>query len=338
MSSTSCSARLVPIIATLLLSCSTPPVTSVDGGGDAAIIDANVVDAAGGDAGSLLAIGETRFFGFVAIDCGYDDPLDAEVRTEYVDEVSAFTNVAHVCVSGPDEDLSARLARLERAGLRAIVAIGPVLFTSVAGTSRADPTQRLALRSDAEARLARWFSVNAAVIDEVHVSSIYVADEPAWNALPMDDLAAAAAMLDAATELPLSLVEAGDALDALAIPPEIDLVAFDRYDTPDPSTDATWLADLAQLIALRSRSEQRIVLVMDTQWRDYYGAAGVPPEAMAGVARSTIAVAARTPEVVGILGYLWPGGLDLPTQRGARELPSTVIDVYRELGRAVRAR
>ena len=47
-------------------------------------------------------------------------------------------------------------------------------------------------------------------------------------------------------------------------------------------------------------------------------------------------------EVVGILGYAWPGGIDETSpgvySLGARELPNSVINVYRELGRAVRGR
>ena len=338
--------RLV-VVAAVLGGCSGELGPAADAGSDARSTDTGTADSARrdagttdahGDAGPPIDIGETLFFGFVAIDCNYDDPLDAVARTEYVDEVSDFTNVAHVCAAGPDEDLSTRLARLDDAGLRAILAIESILFESVAGTSRADPTHHLALRADAEARLTRWLARNAAVLDEAHVAALYLVDEPAWNALPMSDLAAAALMLDGASELPLFFVEAGAALDTLTIPAAIDLVGFDRYDTREPSTDATWLGDLDRLVALRTRPEQRIVLVMDTQWRDYYGEAGVPPEGMAGVARSTVEVAASTPEVVGILGYVWPGGLDMPTQLGARELPSSVTDVYREIGAAVRAR
>ena len=196
----------------LLLSCSAG--APVDAG---STIDASAADAPRtGDAGPPLAIGSTEFFGFVGVDCVLNDPHDTDDRTEYVDEVSAFTNVAHVCASDdPDADLSARLARLDAAGLRGIVAMEFILFEFIDGPSRANPLRRLALRSDAEARLRRWLARNGAVLDSAHVSSLYVVDEPGWNGLPMEDFAAATAMVDAATDLPLAVVEAGDALDLL---------------------------------------------------------------------------------------------------------------------------
>jgi hypothetical protein len=118
------------MVSAALSSCSQEPSAGLDGGADAPTPDAPALEP---DAGPTLEIGATRFFGFVAVDCGYDDPLDTEARTEYVDEVSGFTNVAHVCTSGSDDDLTARLSRLEAAGLRAILALEPVLFVSVEG-------------------------------------------------------------------------------------------------------------------------------------------------------------------------------------------------------------
>lgn len=311
---------LLPSIVVLVSAGCTNEPEPLDAGGDSGVAsDTSLPDAPPAD----LAVGNVSLFGFVAVDCGYDDPLDAPAsRTEYVDEVSGFTNVAHLCTFGADEDVTARLERLRAAGLRGMLDISNVLFERVPGESLADPAHRMSLRADAEARLTRWMGTNSGVLDATHVAALYVVDEPAWNGLPMDELADALRSLDAATDLPLFFVEAGAALDRLVIPTETDLVGFDRYDTLDPENDATWRRDLSSLLALRSRPEQRVVLVMDTQWRPYYGEAGVSPADMAFVARSTIAVAADTPEVVGIVGYLWPGGLDLPDPLGARRLPA----------------
>lgn len=59
------------------------------------------------------------------------------------------------------------------------------------------------------------------------------------------------------------------------------------------------------------------------------------PEDMLGVAQSYAALAAREPDVVGVLGYLWPGGLEGPEQLGARELPGDVRAFYERWGAAV---
>ena len=283
------------------------------------------------------AVGNVRFFGFAAVDCGYDDPLDTSTITNYLDEVSGFTNTAHVCVASPTDDLHARLTRAAAAGVRGLLDINALVFHSVAGASSANPALRLALRSDAASRLASFFTLNATVLDAQHVLALYVADEPAWNGMTMADLQAGVDLVRAKSTLPIALVEAGAALGHLVVPAAVDLLGADRYDTADPEMDATWRADVTTLLALRSRPEQRLLLVMDTQWRTYYGAAGIQPEGMAFVAQSTLRVAVQTPEVVGVLGYLWPGGFDLPDQKGARELPESVQAVYRDIGHAVMA-
>lgn len=119
------------------------------------------------------------------------------------------------------------------------------------------------------------------------------------------------------------------------MPKEIDWVGFDRYDIADPAHDAAWLADLQTVKNARSRPDQKIVIVMDTQWRPYYGVAGVQPADMAAVGASTLEVAAADPDVVAIVGYLWPNALDLPEQVGSRGLPASVRAFYTNLGHAV---
>ena len=44
---------------------------------------------------------EVRYFGFAVIDCGWDDPLDDEAKTNYVDEISGFANVGHAPILSP---------------------------------------------------------------------------------------------------------------------------------------------------------------------------------------------------------------------------------------------
>ena len=39
--------------------------------------------------------------------------------------------------------------------------------------------------------------------------------------------------------------------------------------------------------------------------------------------------------VVGIIGYLWPGGLDSADQLGARDLPECVQGVYWQIGSVI---
>ena len=52
-----------------------------------------------------------------------------------------------------------------------------------------------------------------------------------------------------------------------------------------------------------------------------YISAGIKPEEMADVARATFRFAKAQPDVVGIIGYLWAGGVD-PDEKGVRADPA----------------
>ncbi len=43
----------------------------------------------------------------------------------------------------------------------------------------------------------------------------------------------------------------------------------------------------------------------------------------------------RDPDVIGIIGYLWPGGFDDPKQKGARNLAKNVIDEHVRIGKVI---
>ncbi|RMF73297.1 MAG: hypothetical protein D6738_09095 [Acidobacteria bacterium] len=78
-----------------------------------------------------------------------------------------------------------------------------------------------------------------------------------------------------------------------------------------------------------------MVIVMDAQWRPDYFLLGWSQETMAEVAANYYTLAESDPDVIALIGYLWPGGLDLPVQLGARELPPVVQDEYVSIGRSI---
>ena len=128
------------------------------------------------------------------------------------------------------------------------------------------------------------------------------------------------------------LVEGWPAVDKLRVPPALDWIGFDRYGVIDPSTDEQWLADLETVRAARTRADQKIVLVADTQWLPMYGSAGVKPEDMAWIISRYYQLAATDPDVIALIGYVWPGGLDGAEQLGARSLPKNALDLFKEIG------
>lgn len=273
-----------------------------------------------------------RHFGFALVDAGFDDPLDAEVKTNYSDEVASFSTMAHVAVVSPSDPLQARLGQLNGLGMKAVLDVSSLFFVVIPDATTGSGS-RLVLRADAYQRWQLFLFVNGTVVGTDTTAALYLADEPTWNGLPAADLQSVAGWVQASHPLVPSLViEASAALDALVVPPEVDWLGFDRYGVLDPGSDPAYLADMATLRARLSSPQQRLVIVMETQWLSIYGTLGVSPSDMGGVAYNTWFYAENQPDVVALIGYLWPGGFDAPDQLGARELPTSVQDIYQQIG------
>src|SRR5437879_138835 len=75
------------------------------------------------------------------VDCGVGP------KGAYVDEIAGFTNIAQLCVSGANDDIRARVAGMNAAGVRAVVSVQSVLFDAKPDTSTGSGT-RLTLRAD----------------------------------------------------------------------------------------------------------------------------------------------------------------------------------------------
>jgi len=275
-----------------------------------------------------------QHFGFAAVDCGHDDPLDTAATTNYLSEVAAFSSTAQLCVFAPDDVIHSRLAEMSRHKVAAIVSIQPVLYDAAADSSTGSG-RKLRLRSDYIARWKRFVALNALESDAAAIAAFYLADEPSWNGMSPADLRIGADLVKADfPQVPVALVEAAPALSALQIPLSVDWVGFDHYAIAKPDSDAAYLSELALLKSRRTRPSQKILLVMETQWLPAYGAAGFSEADMKSVASSYARLAEKErADVVGMLGYPWPGGLDGPAQKGARDLPESVRQEYVRIGR-----
>ncbi len=276
-----------------------------------------------------------RYFGYALVDCGHDDPGDFSAQTNYVAEVAAFTNVAQMCVYAPGENIESRLRLMSSSGVGALLSVQAILF---AGTP--DPAQgsgmKFSLHPEYQERWKQFVVTNNLLDDSTSIAAFYIVDEPVWNGVSPEDLKLASEVVKASFPLiPTAIVEAPDAIAALQVPTSIDWIGFDHYAVPDPQSDPTFSAELALLKSMRSRHSQRILLVMDAQWLPFYGDAGYADSAMGAVAARYYDLARADPEIIGIIGYLWPGGLDDPRQKGARNLPQNVIDEHQRIGRAI---
>jgi hypothetical protein len=278
-----------------------------------------------------------RWFGYAAIDAGWDDPLDQENKTCYLDEVEAFTNLAGMAVHAPEEVIEQRLTAMSRSAVRAALDVSALFY------ERVDPPHEttgsgtdLRLRGDHRERWRAFLDKNRLVDLAGSLACLYLADEPVWNGIAAGELAIQAELIkESLPTVPLLVIEAWPVIDRLVVPAQIDWIGFDRYGVPDPMNDADYRDQFRRLKARRSRPDQRIAVVFESRWLPAYGRAGYPPDAMGAVAASYHRLAVSDPEVIALIGYLWPGGLDGKTQLGARQLPAEVLREHHRIGHAI---
>lgn len=276
-----------------------------------------------------------KYFGFAAIDCGWDDPQDKISKTNYVDEVSGFTNIGHMGVFSKDDLLAKRMEVFHQAKVKAMLHIEPLLFSRTKVNTPSGT--KLSLRPEAEKLWNDYARRNKAVLTPKYVAALYIVDEPVWNGVSLAEFTKALRIVKKyMPNLPTMAIEAWPVVKKVMVPKELDWIGFDRYDSVDPEHDPKWMADLETVRKARTRSSQKIVIVASTQWLPYYQKdANVKPEDMGAIAEIYYRIAASTPDVIALVGYIWPGGLDNPTHLGARNLPKSVQTTLRQIGKRI---
>ena len=270
------------------------------------------------------AVAGTPYFGFAGVACGLDDPHDGATITDYSAEIAGFTNLNQVC---PQVDIATSAKVLARAArlYTPLYAVEPFLFARTGGRLAPLATPQLDLL--------------AAILSEAQVNPadmvFYLVDEPSLRGLRPDEIEAAAARLSARwPDTPILLIEAFQPGPPPPIPASITYWGFDLYAIADPAKDARFMAYLDQAAGALA-PQQRLVLVLDAQHTPSHARAGLSPNGMATVARNWAALAAGRSDVAALLGYAWPGGIDGAHERGARDLPAAVQEVYRQIGREI---
>lgn len=279
--------------------------------------------------------GSLQYFGYALVDCGIDDPADAVDRRNYVTEVASFSNVAQMCVFDPSENIVDRLQLMSKNDLKALLSVQAIFFVG-----NPDATQGSGMNFDLhpqyQARWQRFVGNNNLSQNISAIAAFYVADEPVWNGITFTELKTAADAIKASfASVPTAIIEAPHGIRRLQVPLSIDWIGFDRYAVATPDTDPEYNSELALLKSKRSRPGQKLLLVMDAQWLPFYGEAGYLPRRMKAVASRYYNVAKSDPDIVGIIGYLWPGGFDDADQMGARNLPMKVIDEHVRIGKLI---
>lgn len=277
-----------------------------------------------------------KYFGFSLVDVGWDDPLDTVPKTNYSDEVAAFSNIADVLVVSPTQNIVPKMQLLAGQRLKTVLHLTEIFFT-YAGAG--GPSGALYdLRSDYQTRWNDFVSTNLLTVNHTMVQAFYVGEEPTWNSITYAELKAVTDLIKATIpQVPVLVIEAYPMVTSIQVPTSVDWLGFNHYFVSDPQHNTQFLNELAAIKSKRSTAAQKIVLVMDAHYiPQMHGTdAGLTEGGMKAVATSYFMLAASDPDVVALIGYVWPGGFDAPNAKGARQLPQSVRDEYERIGKLI---
>lgn len=277
-----------------------------------------------------------KYFGFYFVDVGLDDPHDTEVKTNFSDEVAAFSNLAQMAAYTPTDNLRARIQLMNDGCLKPFVSFQEVLFRQV--DKVAPSGHHYKLYDDYRARWATFRTTNAPAFTAAKVGAFYLLDEPVWNGVTFAELDAVSQMVKTDfPDVPILLVEAYPSLGSLQVPVTVDWVGFDRYAIFKPSMNASFLGNIATLKSKLSTPNQRLFLTIDDQWVPEYGRLGVSAAQMDSTIADYYDLAVSDPMVIGLLGYLWAGGIGGITELGVRNMPKSIIDLNKQIGTKIKA-
>jgi len=276
-----------------------------------------------------------KYFGFTIVDTYWDDPTDAESKTNYCDEVHSFCNVADILVAFPSQDISTNLATMSSYDMKAVLHLNEIFFEIVGPGDNSGVDYDL--RTDYKERWDSVMTINDLPNNIDKIQSLYIGEEPTWNNISAAEFKAACDYAkQTLPEIPILTVEAYPILDELVVPSSVDWVGFDRYFIKDPKNDALFLKDLATLKS-KMNEKQKLVFIMDTHYIDWahgdFG--GISIEEMKAVATSYYELAKTEPKTIGVLGYFWPNRFDIEGSIGARGMPQSVKDEYVRIGKEI---
>jgi chitodextrinase len=276
-----------------------------------------------------------KFVGFYLVNTGVDDPTDGIAKTNYTDEVGYWTNLNQSLAYSPSQNITPDVNSMNAQCTKPFMACEQIFWHRVDGN--APSGNNYDLYPDWQARWNTFKATNGGSLTATKIGCFYIADEPVWNGIPFNELDAVAQTIknDYPT-IPVFYVEAYNQLNSMQIPVSVDWVGFDQYDIFSPSTNSQYLSYLSVLKSKRSNN-QKIVIIGDTHWIPLYGTQGVSAGDMGATIQSYYDLAAGDPDVIGFIGYLWPGGFDEPGELGGRNLPAAVVNKLVSIGQSIKA-
>jgi len=277
-----------------------------------------------------------KYFGFTLIDTYWDDPTDNQTKTNYIDEVFGFSNIADILVVNPSDNIVARMTEMNDFQVKSILHLSEIFF-EIVGTSSPSGVE-YELRTDYQARWDEFINVNNLQVNQDLIQSFYIGEEPTWNGISFSELKSATDYVKSTIPtIPIMIIEAYPIIDQLQIPNSVDWIGFDHYFIKDPNSNLDYLSELNNLKSKFSNAEQQLVIILDTHYiSSLHGDfGGIALNEMDGVANSYFELAKSEPKTIAILGYFWPSGFDSPESIGARNMPENIKENYIRIGKEI---
>lgn len=277
-----------------------------------------------------------KYFGFTLIDTYWDDPTDTETKTNYINEVAGFSNMADILVVNPSDNIIERVTTMNILHVKSILHLNEIFFEQV-GTSSPSGVE-YDLRSNYQDRWNQFLDINQLQLNKDKIQCLYIGEEPTWNGIGYNELKSATDYVKSTLpDISIMIIEAYPAIDQLQIPNSVDWVGFDRYFIKNPQTAEDFIGNLNVLKSKFSTNTQKLVLVMDahyiSQLHGTYG--GIALNEMEEVANNYYALAKSEQKTIALLGYFWPSGFDNSNSIGARNMPNNVLQNYIRIGKEI---
>ena len=275
------------------------------------------------------------YFGYTLIDVFWDDPKDDTDKTNYVDEIADFSNLADLLVVNPTDDIRDRLNLMETHQVKGVLHLHELFFELV-GTTEDKSGADYDLRVDYMTRWDDFVALNEFNTDVSDLGAFYLGEEPTWNSIAPAEFALASDYIKATVPtIPILLVEAYPAVDELVVPASVDWISFDHYFIKDPTTNTDFQAELASLKS-KKMAHQNLFLILDAHYIPFaHGTAGLVKSDMDIVARNYYNLANSELDVIGMLGYHWPSGFEFSSAVGTRGMPANVLSEHKAIGKKI---
>ncbi|WP_298501937.1 hypothetical protein [uncultured Maribacter sp.] len=277
-----------------------------------------------------------QYFGFTLIDTYWDDPTDDQTKTNYLDEVNSFSNIADILVANPTDNIVSRMTKMNNLEVKSILHVSELFFELIGTNSPSGA--KYALRTDYKLRWDEFISRNNIEENKNIIQSFYIGEEPTWNGISFSELKSATDYVKLTIPtVPILIIEAYPSIDKLTIPNSVDWIGFDYYFIKDPKTNQEYINRINTLKTKFSNAEQKLVIVMDTHYiTSVHGDfSGISLNEMGNVADSYYEIAKSQPKTIAILGYFWPSGFDDPESIGARNMPNEIKENYIRIGKEI---